>query len=97
MPSPFREITKLAALTLIWHGEIRLLRREMVHLEQGVILLPPAKGGARPVILNEVARKILQARLESHEKAWVFPSPGAWPIVGFTSRGSFERPPERRD
>src|SRR6478736_1566187 len=63
----------------------------------GVILLPPAKGGARPVILNEVARKILQARLESHEKAWVFPSPGAWPIVGFTSRGPFERPPERRD
>jgi hypothetical protein len=35
MPWPFREITKLAARTLIWHGEIRLLRREMVHLEQG--------------------------------------------------------------
>jgi hypothetical protein len=35
MPSPFREVAKLAALTLMRQGEIRLLRREMVHLEQG--------------------------------------------------------------
>ena len=35
MRSPFREIGKLAALTLMRQGEVRLLRREMVHLEQG--------------------------------------------------------------
>src|SRR5215813_130726 len=60
MRSPFREIAKLAALTLMRLSEIRLLRREMVHLEQGVVLLPHAKAGARPVILNDAARKILQ-------------------------------------
>jgi hypothetical protein len=32
--SPFREIAKLAALTLMRLSEIRLLRREYVHLEQ---------------------------------------------------------------
>ena len=79
MPSPFREIAKVAALTLMRQGEIRLLRREMVHLEQGVILLPRAKGGARPVILNEAARKILLGQLEAHDKAWVFPSPEGVP------------------
>jgi integrase len=57
---------------------IRQLRREIVHLEQGVVLLPRAKGGARPVVLNE-ARKILQAQLELHNKAGVFPSPEGVP------------------
>jgi len=79
MASPFREIAKLAALTLMRLSEIRLLRREMVHLEQGVVLLPRAKGGARPVILSESARKILQAQLESHDKVWAFPSPEGVP------------------
>lgn len=46
--SPFREMAKLAALTLMRQGEIRRLRREDVHLEQGVILLPRAKAGAAP-------------------------------------------------
>ncbi len=60
MPSPFREIARLAALTLMRLSELRTLRREMVHLEQGVILLPRAKGGARPVILNQSAQALLQ-------------------------------------
>jgi integrase len=51
MPSPFREMAKLAALTLMRQGELRSLRREHVHLEQGVVMLPRAKAGARPVIL----------------------------------------------
>jgi integrase len=59
-------------------GGIRQLRREMVHLEQGVVLLPRAKGGASPVVLNE-ARKILQAQLELHNKAGVFPRPEGVP------------------
>jgi integrase len=79
MPSPFREMAKLAGLTLMRQGEIRTLRREMVHLEQGVVLLPRAKGGARPVILSEAARKILLAQLETHDKTWVFPSPEGVP------------------
>jgi len=80
MPSPFREIAKLAALTLMRMGEIRTLRREMVHLEQGVVLLPQAKAGARPVILSDAARKIIQAQLEDHQGAeLVFPGPGGRP------------------
>lgn len=79
MPSPFREIAKLAALTLMRQSEIRTLGREMVHLEQGVVLLPRAKGGARPVILSQDARKILQRQLEAHDKAWVFPGPDGVP------------------
>jgi integrase len=43
MPSPFREMAKLAVQTLMRQGEIIALRREHVHLEQGVIMLPRAK------------------------------------------------------
>ncbi len=73
MPSPYREIPKLAALTLMRLSEIRLLRRDMVHLEQGVVLLPRAKAGARPVVLSQDARKMLRLQLEGHDKEWVFP------------------------
>lgn len=69
MPSPFREIAKLAALTLMRLSEIRTLRREDVHLEQGVIMLPKAKAGARPVILSAEAQKILAGRLEALDDA----------------------------
>jgi integrase len=79
MTSPFREMAKPAALTLMRLSEIRLLRRKMVHLEQGVVLLPRAKAGARPVILSQDARKILQRQLEGHEREWVFPSPDGAP------------------
>lgn len=80
MSSPFREMAKLAALTLMRQGEIRRLRREDVHLGQGVILLPRAKAGARPVMLSQSARKLLQAQLEGHDGPLVFPRPDgrAW-------------------
>jgi integrase len=74
MPSPFREMARLAALTLMRLSEVRLLRREHVHLEQGVILLPRAKAGARPVILSAEAQKLLRAQLERHASEWVFPT-----------------------
>jgi integrase len=77
--SPFREIAKLAALTLMRLSEIRLLRREHVHLEQGVIMLPRAKAGARPVILSGEAQKILRGQLAAHEREWVFPGPDGAP------------------
>lgn len=79
MRSPFREMAKLAALTLMRLSEIRLLRREQVHLEQGVVLLPQAKAGARPVILSDAARKIVQHQLEGHGREWVFPNADGWP------------------
>jgi integrase len=72
---PFAAMAKLAALTLMRLSEIRTLRREHVHLEQGVIQLPKAKAGARPVILSGEAQKILLGQLERHEGEWVFPSP----------------------
>jgi len=68
MASPFREIAKLAALTLMRMTEIRNLRREYFHLEQGVIMLPVAKAGARPVMLSGAARKILAGQLEAAAK-----------------------------
>src|SRR5262245_31011706 len=49
---PFRQIARVAALTLMRLSEIRLLRRDDVHLDQRVVLLPRAKTGARPVVLN---------------------------------------------
>jgi integrase len=79
MRSPFREIAKLAALSLMRQTEIRLLRREMVHLDQGVILLPRAKGGARPVILSRPAHALLREALASHAGEWVFPNPAGRP------------------
>jgi integrase len=80
MASPFREIAKLAALTLMRLSEIRLLRREYVHLEQGVVLLPQAKAGARPVILSEAARKILAGQLAVQPRGeWIFPGPDGRP------------------
>jgi integrase len=79
MPSPFRELAKLAALTLMRLSEIRLLRREDVHLEQGVVMLPRAKTEPRPVVLGAAARKLLQGQLEGHAGEWVFPNPDGRP------------------
>src|SRR5207245_11745051 len=79
MRSPFREIAKLAALTLMRQTEIRPLRREMVHLDQGVSLLPRAKGGARPVILSRPAQVLLRDALASHGSEWAFPNPAGHP------------------
>jgi integrase len=80
MPSPVREIAKLAALTLMRQGEILTLRREHVHLDQGVVMLPRAKAGARPVILSAEAQKLLKGCLEATtDSEWVFPSPHGRP------------------
>jgi len=74
MRSPFREMVKLAALTLMRLSEIRRLRREMVRLEQGVVLLPQTKGEPRAVVLSHDAQKILARQLEAHDREWVFPN-----------------------
>jgi integrase len=80
LPSPFRELAKLAALTLMRQAELRTLRREHIHLEQGVVMLPRAKAGARPVILSAEAQKLLAHQLEQHPASeWVFPNPDGAP------------------
>jgi integrase len=81
MAEPFRAIAKLAALTLMRPSDVRLLRREMVHLEQGVILLPRAKGGARSVMLSGQAQKLLRGQLEAQEGEWVFPNADGRPFT----------------
>jgi integrase len=81
MAEPFQTIARLAALTLMRLSEILRLRREMVHLEQGVVLLPRAKGGARPVILSGDAQKLLRAQLEGSTGEWVFPNPDGRPYT----------------
>jgi integrase len=91
MASPFREIAKLAALTLMRLSEIRLLRREYVHLEQGVILLPQAKAGARPVILSAEAQKTLRGQLDGHKSDWVFPGPDGRPYARSHISRTFRR------
>lgn len=79
LDSPFREMAKLASLTLMRLSEVRTLRLEMVHLDQGVVLLPQAKAGARPVILSAEAQKILRG-------PWKAPATPRW-----RSAGSFPR------
>jgi len=54
--------------------ELSELRREYVRLEQGVIMLPKAKAGARAVVLSGSAAGILQQQLAKHGSGWVFPN-----------------------
>ena len=80
MPQPFRDMAQLAVLTLMRLSEVRLLRRDMVRLEQGVILLPQAKGGARAVILSGAAQQLCRAQLAAVvNREWVFPGPDGVP------------------
>ena len=55
-------------------SEVRELRREYVRLEQGVIMLPKAKTGARAVVLSEAATEILRRQLMRHQSDWLFPN-----------------------
>ena len=80
MSSPFREIAKLAALTLMRLTEIRMLRREFIHLEQGVLFLPRTKTEPRAVVLSAEAQKILRVQMEKNQGSeWVFPNQDGQP------------------
>lgn len=74
-PVPFRDMSRLAAITLMRLTEVRTLRREYVDLAQGVVTLPRTKTEPRHVVLNQEAQEILKRVLESHASEWVFPSP----------------------
>jgi hypothetical protein len=56
-------------LTLMRLSEIRLLTREQVHLDQGIVLLPKAKAGSRALILSSDAQKLLRTQLEQIDSA----------------------------
>jgi integrase len=71
--SPFQEIARLAALTLMRLSEVARLRREHVMLSQGVIRLPRSKTGPDTVVLNGEALGLLRKQLDAHPSEWVFP------------------------
>ena len=75
MRAPFRQMAQLAALTLMRLSEVRRLRRESVHLEQGILTLPHTKTGPGVVMLSADARRILEEQLRTHDCEWVFPNP----------------------
>jgi len=80
MPSPHREMAKVAALTLMRLSEVRTLRRNQVRLEQGVLELPTTKTEPRYVVLSAAAQKVLHAQMEAHQgPEWVFPGPDGRP------------------
>jgi integrase len=74
-PEPFQTMERLAPLTLIRQGNLRMLRRDQVHLEQALILLPRTKGGPRAVALGDEAVALLRRQLARHPSDWVFPNP----------------------
>ena len=90
--SPFRAMAKLAASTLMRQGEVRTLRWPMVHFEQGVILLPRAKGGPRSVMLSAAAQDLLrEQRAATASRAVVFPSPDDRPYGRSAVSRAFRR------
>ncbi len=78
-PVPFRDIARLAAITMMRLTEIRTLRREMVDVGQGVVTLPRTKTEPRQVVLNSEARGILTQALAAQSGEWVFPGPKGRP------------------
>jgi integrase len=78
-PVPFRNMARLAALTLMRLTEVRTLRREMVDLTQGVVTLPRTKTEPRHVVLNAEAREILKRVLDTAKGEYVFPNPDGKP------------------
>ena len=78
-PGPCRDMSRLAAITLMRLTQIRTLRREQVDLTQGVVTLPRTKTEPRHVVLSAEAKEILGRALTAHTSAWVFPSPADRP------------------
>jgi integrase len=80
-PVPFRDMARLAAITLMRLSEIRTLRREQVDLAQGVVILPRTKTTPRHVVLNTEAQAILARALEAAKGNVVFPNPDGRPYT----------------
>lgn len=81
MPEPHRSLARLACLTLMRLSEVRLLRRDQVHLEQHYLELNrpgQKKTKARQVRLSSAARAILVHALAG-DSVWAFPNPDGVP------------------
>ena len=76
---PFRDMARLAAITMMRLTEIRTLRRGQVDLAQGVVSLPRTKTTPRHVVLNREAQKILARALDVSKSEYVFPNPDGQP------------------
>ncbi len=79
MPKPFGDMARLAALTMMRLTEVRTLKREMVDLTQGVVILPRTKTEPRHVVLNQEAQGILQRALDAAKGEYLFPNPDGGP------------------
>jgi integrase len=77
VPEPFRTMARLAALTLMRQAEIRTLERDMIHLEQGLILLPKTKSIPRAVVLGDEAVTLLARQIDRvpADARYVFANP----------------------
>jgi integrase len=80
MPAPYRDMAKLAALTLMRLSEIRTLRREQVRLGEGVVVLTRTKTEPRLVVLSTAAQEVLRAALARSPSAWAFPNADGRPL-----------------
>lgn len=76
---PFRDMARLAALTMMRLTEIRTLRKDQVDLSQGVVILPRTKTTPRHVVLSAEAMDILRRALDAAKGAYVFPNPDGHP------------------
>ena len=95
MRSPYREIAKLAALTLMRLSEIRLLRREDVRLEQGVILLPRPRPARGPWCCPRTPRRCSGCSSRRMRRPTSSRARPARPTPAWRSPKCSERPPAR--
>jgi integrase len=72
----FADLSELALLGVMRQADVRLLQRQQVNLAVGLLELPRAKGGPRPVRLSAEARAILtRAMAREPRHAYVFANP----------------------
>ena len=71
-------MARLAALTLMRQAELRTLERDMVHLDQGLLLLPKTKTVPRAVVLGDEAVTLLKQQMWGlpADARYVFANPG---------------------
>jgi integrase len=72
-PEPVASMARLAVLTFMRQGEIRLLRRPQIDVRTQTITLARAKKGPRVVPLGREALAVLHEQCERHSHDVVFP------------------------
>jgi integrase len=80
LAEPFRTMVRLSVLLLTRLSDFRLLARDAVKLDEGVVFIPKTKNGEpRAVALGTEAATLLRAQLARHEGALLFPAPHGGP------------------